>query len=116
MLETMTNYFLTGREIGFSECIQNWHRSNYRCNLVPMPSDTDEFRLAVKASIMDRLVEVLNTPPHSGNQITPDWCDNIKAVDIPRKLQSDALLEDGQYCEAFAKRNLYVTQNFMYFI
>ena len=116
MLTTMTHHFLAEEEIKFSDCVQDWYRRNFRCNLVPMPKDKDDFILALKASIIDRLVEVLNSPPHLGNQTTPDWCSHIKAINIPRKLQDDMLLSDGKYCEAFAKRNLYVTRNFMFFV
>lgn len=116
MLDTMADYFLAKKEIEFSDCVQDWYRNKFQCNLVPMPNDKDEFRLAVKASIMERLVEVLNAPPRSGNQIAPAWCAQIKAVSAPVKLQSERLLEDERYCQAFAKRNLHVTENFMYFV
>ncbi|MEN9866114.1 MAG: hypothetical protein RL748_1704 [Pseudomonadota bacterium] len=116
MLDVMANHLLAHEEIEFSDCILDWYRNEFPCDLVPMPGDHDEVRLAVKASIMDRLVEVLNSPPHNANQIAPEWCGRIKALRAPLRLQSDRLLEDEIYCEAFAKRNLFAVKNFMYFI
>jgi hypothetical protein len=116
MLDVMADHLLARREIEFSDCVLEWYRNSFKCYLVPMPNDKDETLLAVKASIIDRLVEVLNAPPHSDNQKAPDWCSKIKALNKPIRLQSDRLLEGEYYCPAFAKRNLQVVNNFMYFI
>lgn len=116
MLDLMANHLLKKEEIEFSDCVQDWFRNNYQCKQVPAPLDEDKLRLAVKAGIMERLVEVLNAPPRHGNQIAPDWCKTVSGLGVPMKLQSDRLLEDERYCQAFAKRNLYVVENFMYFV
>ena len=115
-LDLMTDYLLQNQEIEFSDCILNWYRRDFKCKLVPEPDDVDAVRLAIKASIIERLVEVLNSPPHNGDQIVPGWCKQIKGLAHPLKLQSERLLEGEQYCEAFEKRNLQVVKNFMYFI
>jgi len=115
-LDMMTNHLLDGYEIEYSECIQHWYRMHYPCQIVPKPTDTDIMRLAVKASIIERLVEVLNSPPRNGHQAIPAWCREIKGLKEPFKLQSDRLLEDESLCEAFEKRNIQVAKNFMYFI
>jgi len=116
LLDQMANYLLNGHEIEFSECVMEWYRKEYSCEQTPKPESTDLKRLAVKASIMERLVEVLNAAPRYGHEIVPGWCKEIGAVPQPIKLQSDRLLEDEELCEAFRKRNLQVVKNFMYFI
>jgi len=115
-LDQMTDDILSGREIDFSERILDWFRNGYRCINVPRPDDNDSLRLALKASIIERMVEVFNSPPHNDNQLVPEWCDDIGAVKEQVKLQSERLLEDEDYCEVFEKRNLLVVKNFMYFI
>ena len=115
-LNIMTNHLLNGHEIEYSECIQHWYRKHYQCQTVPKPTDADITRLAVKASIIERLVEVLNSPPRNGHQTIPTWCREIKGLKKPLKLQSALLLEDEVLCDAFEKRNLQVVKNFMYFI
>jgi len=40
----------------------------------------------------------------------------VKGVNEVVKLQSDRLLEDEDYCEAFEKRGFLVAKNFMFFI
>lgn len=116
MLNDMANFLLARDEIAFSDLILDWQRDNIQFNTVPFPKDNDKIRLAVKASILDRLVEVLNSPPHNASQSAPSWCNRIPALDAPLKLQSDRLLEDEQYCSAFEKRNLYAVRNFMFFV
>jgi len=115
-LDIMTNHLLNGHEIEYSQCIQHWYQMHYQCQMVPKPNDTDMIRLAVKASIIERLVEVLNSPPRKGHQVVPTWCREIKGLKKPLKLQSARLLEDEPLCEVFEKRNLKVVKNFMYFI
>ncbi|MBI3562840.1 MAG: hypothetical protein HY080_14100 [Gammaproteobacteria bacterium] len=115
-LDTMVDYLLAGEEIEFSDAVQEWYRKGYECQRIPQPTDLKPLRLAVKASVVERLVEVLNSPPRRGHQVVPEWCRSIKGLDEPLKLQSERLLVDEQFCEPFAKRNLLVLKNFMYFV
>ena len=116
ILDQMTDSLMSGHEIEYSELVLDWFRNSYRCSSVPRPDDNDPLRLAVKASIVERMVEVFNSPPHNDDQAVPAWCETIGAVDELVKLQSERLLEGEDYCEVFEKRNLLVVKNFMYFI
>ncbi len=116
LLDKMADYLLNGQEIEFSECVLEWYRKEYSCEQTPEPEPTDLKRLAVKASIMERLVEVLNAVPRCGHETAPAWCEEIGAIAEQVKLQSDRLLENEELCEAFSKRNIQVVKNFMYFI
>lgn len=116
ILDKMANLLLARDEIAFSDLVLDWHRAEFECNLIPKPKDTDPRKLAIKASIVERLVEVLNMPPHNANQSTPSWTNSILGVDETFKLQSDRLLEDEDYCKAFEKRGFLVAKNFMFFI
>ena len=116
LLDEMTSYLLSGNEIAFSDLILDWHRENLECRSVPRPKDSDHLSLAIKASVLERLAEVLNLPPHNGNQIPAPWSKGIGALDKPLKLQSERLLEGEDYCAAFQKRNLIAVSNFMCFI
>jgi transcriptional regulator with XRE-family HTH domain len=121
MLDDMASHLLSGDEIAFSDLILDWYREEFECQSVPQPTDPDELRIALKASILERLVDVLNSPPHNPHPQNnlhkpPQWCKKIGAVSQPIKLQSDRLLEDEQYCEVFQKRNLLVVSNFMFFV
>ncbi len=116
LLDAMATTLLQGKEIEFSDLILDWHREGLECRSVQKPKDKDKVRLAVKASIIERLCEVLNSPPHNGDQTPPAWCKCIAPIAAPLKLQSDALLEGELFCEPFEKRNLFVVSNFMFFI
>jgi len=121
MLDELASHLLSGDEIAFSDLILDWHREDFECESVPQPTDSDELRITLKASILERLAEVLNSPPHNSHpknspQKAPQWCKKVGALNQPIKLQSDRLLEDEQYCEVFQKRNLLVVSNFMFFV
>ncbi|MEO0442123.1 MAG: helix-turn-helix domain-containing protein [Pseudomonadota bacterium] len=116
LLDKMANLLLNGDEIAFSDLVLDWYRSEFECQLTPKPSDTDARILALKASIIERLVEVFNMAPHNANQSVPHWVNSVKGVDEVVKLQSDRLLEDEDYCDAFKKRGFLVAKNFMFFI
>ena len=116
LLDRMADLLLAGDEIAFSDLVLDWYRAGYECQQTPKPVDSDLRKLALKASIVERLVEVLNTPPHNANQSAPPWANSVSGVDELVKLQSDRLLEDEDYCEAFAKRGFLVAKNFMFFI
>jgi len=115
-LDELSHLVLSGREIEYSDAVQSWYRRGYRCADVPAPDDTDRTLLALKACIVERLVEVLNSPPHGDNQTVPDWCARMPGVNQPTPLQSTRLLEGETFNNIFARRNLLVTKNFMYFV
>lgn len=116
LLDQMSDFLLSGHEIEFSDMVLDWYRDGYRCSQTPKPTDTDKLKLAIKASIVERMVEVFNSPPHNSDQKVPAWCDDIGAFDKPVKLQSERLLEGEKYCRVFEKRNLIVVKNFMFFV
>lgn len=116
ILDKMANLLLCGDEIAFSDFVLDWHRNEFECQLIPKPTDTDAHKLALKASIVERLVEVFNMPPHNALQSVPNWTSSVKGVNEVVKLQSDRLLEDEDYCAAFEKRGFLVAKNFMFFI
>jgi len=114
-METKKNQ-VDKHKIEFSDMVLDWYREGYRCNLVPKPTDTNKLKLAIKASIVERMVEVFNSPPHNSDQTAPEWCDDIGPVNKPIKLESERLLEGEKYCRVFEKRNLIVVKNFMFFV
>jgi len=116
ILDKMADYLLAGQEIEFSDLLLDWYREGFQCHFVPRPTDIDPLKLAVKASIIERMVVVFNAPPHNKAQSVPNWCGEVSAVEKPVNLQSSRLLEDELFCEDFEKRNLYVVKNFMFFV
>ena len=115
-LTHLADDLLAGREIDFSEGVQEWSRRGFRCAEVPPPTDADPLRVALKACIVERLVEVLNSPPHDDDQSAPTWTEGVPAIPARMPLQSGRLLEGEVFNGIFEKRNFLVTRNFMYFI
>ena len=116
LLDKMASSLLSGDEISLSDLVLDWYRTGLECAAVPKPHDSDPMQLAIKASIIERLAEVLNSPPHNGTQTPAAWCKQVKSLEKPLRLQPERLLEGEDFCEAFARRNLFVVRNFMFFI
>lgn len=116
LLDNMANLLLERDEIAFSDLVLDWYRSKFEIHLLPRPNEGDPLRLALKASIVERMVEVFNMPPHNANQSLPGWTSSVQGVDPVVKLQSERLLEDEDYCVVFEKRGFLVVKNFMFFI
>jgi hypothetical protein len=116
-LDLMVDLVLDRRRgVEFREAVQDWYRQRYECAAIPKPDDTDRVRLALKASIVERLVEVLNSPPRDEHQVVPLWCSDVGALAEPLKLLEDRFLNGEEYCPPFEKRNIFALKNFMYFV
>jgi hypothetical protein len=115
-LDALADYLLDRHEIEFSDAVQDWYRNGYLCEEVPEPTDSDPTRRALKASIIERLVEVLNASPRNGSHRPPSWCGGVPPAPGLTRLQSDFLLDGEEPNETFLRRNFLVVKNFMYFV
>lgn len=83
------------------------------------PTDRDELRRALKASLMERMVEIWNSPPKNGSEQVPDWCESIPAVkESFSVIKSDEqdFWQDEPPTSVFEKRNIFAPKEFMFFL
>lgn len=115
-LEKMVQYLLNHEEIKFKQSVQDFVRDHH-CIDIPMPHDRNTTKLALKAALVERLVEIMNSFPRFMHEQAPAWCSEIGPGERELKLAADDVLElESEYCQPFYKRNIYATKNFMFFI
>ncbi len=118
-LDAMVDKLIEHDEIGFQDLVQFVWRRGWLLAEAHRPEDKDTLRRALKACIIERMVDIWNSPPKNDNQHTPSWCDEIPPVK-GRFSIIDAKDEEFWKGEPanpiFDKRNIYTPMNFMFFL
>lgn len=115
-LDIMVKNLLNHNDLEFKQGVQDFCRQ-YHCQDVPKPKDKNTTILALKAAIVERLVEIMNGFPRNLDEKAPQWCEGVGAGDRVLKLAPDDVLDiETEFCEPFLKRNIYATKNFMFYI
>ena len=119
VLDRMADHILSYEEIEFLDLVQYvWRREWPLCE-ASKPKDEDPLRLAIKASLLERMVEIWNSPPKNSAEKVPKWCASIPGVEnefsviSPEKMQ---LWENEPGSEVFKKRNIFAPEQFMFFL
>lgn len=95
--------------------IQTLYRMDIPLVTIPAPADDDPRLLALKASVIERLVEVWRTPPHDRcDERAPSWCAAVPPLPQPLWLIDHDLADFG-LCLIFQNRNIVALPNFLYF-
>lgn len=118
-LDHMVDNLLAYQEIAFLDRLQMIWRRDWPLLKANPPTDTDQLRLALKACIIERMVEVFNAPPKNDIQQSPNWCKTIGPSPqafsvIPKAYQY--IWENQQGSAIFAKRNIFAPKQFMFFL
>lgn len=74
---------------------------------------------ALKACLLERMVEVWNAPPKNGDEKAPGWCKSIPALAVRFsviKPEEQEFWKDELSSPVFAKRNIFAPKEFMFFL
>lgn len=118
-LDKMVDYLLACDEIAFLDLVQLVWRRGWALASAAMLEDEDVLRRALKASIIERMVEILSTPPKNNAEEVPYWCNEVSAVAqryYVLKLGDSSIWEDEPSCPAFEIRNIFAPKQFMFFL
>lgn len=97
------------------DAVQALYRSGVALAEIPAPSDIDPRVRAIKASVLERLVEVWGAPPHDRpHERAPSWCSAIEPSPeeiwlIPPDFAGHPL------DPTFGRRNIRALANFLMF-
>jgi len=118
-LDRMVDNLLAYNEIPFLDDVQYiWHRG-WSLDAAEDPKDQDPLRYALKACILERLVEVLSMPPRNVEARPPHWCQSVPAVEKKFSVISEEyrdMWENDRESPVFAKRNIFAPKEFMFFL
>ena len=118
VLNKMVDHLLSYEEIPFLDLVQYIWRREWVLGDINKPTDTDPLRLALKACLVERMVEIWNAPPKNCNETVPPWCQSVPAVKehfsvIPGDLE---VWKDEPSSHIFEKRNIFAPKEFMFFL
>lgn len=119
VLNSMVDKLLAYDEIAFLDGVQFIWRRGWPLESVSPPEDDSILRQALKASIVERMVEIWTAPPKNSIEQTPSWCNNITALSEPFSVikQEEQHLWKDEPCNAiFEKRNIFAPKEFMFFL
>lgn len=94
-------------------------RCAWRLVSASLPPDNDPLRLALKACLVERMVELWNAPPKNADESVPDWCSTIRAVEERFSViqpEGQAFWENELSFLIFEKRNIFAPKEFMFFL
>lgn len=97
------------------DAVQELYRLHEPLVTIPEPTDLDPRLLALKASVIERLVEVWRTPPHDrSDERAPSWCVAVPPLPEPLWL-IDRDLADFGLNAIFEPRGIMALPNFLLF-
>lgn len=118
-LDRMVDLLLDYDEIPFLDLVQFVWRRGWSLSSASAPTDSEPLRRALKASLVERMVEIWNSPPKNSNEEVPEWCANIAAVK-----EHFSVIKPSEYkmwkneleSSVFASRNIFAPEQFMFFL
>lgn len=119
VLDQMVEHLLRHEEIPFLDLVQFVWRSGWTLTSASDPKDDDPLRYALKACILERMVEIWNAAPRNASESFPDWCSGVPAVEKGFSVISPEyqhFWKDEIASPIFRKRNIFAPKEFMFFV
>ena len=119
VLDSMTDKLLAYDEIAFLDLVQYIWRRGWPLETASRPSDNSALRCALKACIIERMVDIWASPPKNTEALAPAWCSNIPALTerfSVIKPAEQSFWEDEPSNPIFEKRNIFAPKEFMFFL
>ncbi|VUD62040.1 hypothetical protein TDB9533_02955 [Thalassocella blandensis] len=118
-LDLMIDKVLAYDEIAFLDLVQFVWRRGWALETATDEQTTDPLRRALRACLVERMVEIWNAPPKNASEKAPTWC-----VDVPALQERFSVIkpEDQSFWDnepenkIFAKRNIFAPKEFMFFL
>lgn len=118
-LDRMVDHLLAYDEIPFLDLVQHIWRRGWPLTSANAPRDKDSLRLALKACLVERMVEIWNTPPKNAQEKVPDWCESVPPAQkrfSVIKPEDQAFWENELASSVFEKRYIFAPKEFMFFV
>ena len=118
-LDRMVDLLLDYQEIAFLDLVQFVWRRGWHLQSTSTPTDSEPLRRALKACLIERMVEIWNSPPKNSDEKVPAWCESIYAVQerfSVIKPEEQANWDNEIASSIFEKRNIFAPEQFMFFL
>lgn len=98
------------------DIVQMWCWENVRLEDIPAPTGMDATRMALAASVIERLVEVYRAPPHNQPQQAPAWCSAVPPSPVEIWLVQPVWAGGAALNPIFQRRNIMALENVLSFV
>jgi len=118
-LNLMVDKILAYDEIAFLDLVQFVWRRGWALDTSTYEETTDPLRGALRACLVERMVEIWNAPPKNANEKSPNWCADVPALQkrfSVIKPEDQSFWENEPENKIFAKRNVFAPKEFMFFL
>ena len=118
-LDMMIDRLLAHDEIALLDLVQLVWRRGWRLENSTASRSQDALHSALRACLVERMVEIWNAPPKNSDEKVPEWCETIPAVRdcfSVIKPEEQSFWEREPANEIFAKRNIFAPKEFMFFL
>ncbi len=118
-LNQMVAHLLNYDEIPFLDLVQFVWRRGWPLVTASEPLDKDPLQCALKACIVERMVELWSSPPKNHSEQVPPWCGNVPPITERYSViepEYQVFWKDEQANEIFEKRNIFAPKEFMFFV
>lgn len=118
-LDRMVDALVAYEEIQFLDLVQYIWRRGWPLSSAKKPDDNDALRLALKACLLERMVEIWNAPPKNANEQVPAWCEVVPSSPVRFSvisLENQVFWESEEGSPIFQRRNIFAPRDFMFFL
>ncbi|HTF84064.1 MAG TPA: hypothetical protein VL987_05740 [Cellvibrio sp.] len=118
-LDLMIDRLLNYDEIAFLDLVQYVWRRGWKLENANNTDLADPLKAAIRACLIERMVEIWSAPPKNSAEKSPSWCKDVPPLKTPFSVikpedQDFWAKEPGN--SIFAKRNIFAPQEFMFFL
>lgn len=114
----MVKFLLNRDETSFKEEVQEFWRNGWSISSIPDPKEKDDLKYALKACIVERMVEIWNSPPKNKDEYLPGWTASVGPYLNGYSVVPEELIKyfEDYTSEIFKKRNIFAPHDFMFFV
>jgi hypothetical protein len=101
------------------DLVQYVWRRGWKLHSAKPPENKETLQNALKACLIERMVEIWNAPPKNSEEKVPEWCEGVPAVHERFSVirpEDQSMWEGEPANKCFEKRNIFAPKEFMFFL
>jgi len=117
-LDRMVDAILNRDEITLFDEVQYFWRQKWELSTIEDPGEKDALRYALKACLVEKMVEIWGMPPKNKKDFAPLWCKNVSAYEagfsVIKEQHKKYFIEE--ISSVFQKRNIFAPRDYLFFV